>query len=196
MTRTPVQQRSKAKVERIIRAAQALLAGPDNSANLRSLAKKAEVSLGTVYQYFESMDAVRAAVGKRAGALLRAALQQHVPAPMAADPERYFTALIACIDHIQRSNPELGCMIRAGTRSPYVEELGNELRAITESHVRLSFKGRIREDELPARLQLEMAMRATTELLSRAPGRDSPARAAYLGRVARVTASLISIKSG
>jgi len=191
VARAPVQERSKARVERIVEAAKQLLATEEAAPTLRGLAAVAQVSLGTVYQYFENMYAVRAEVGRQASQLVRATLESEVPEQLADDPERFFATLIARIDGLQRAHPELGCMVRTRSGSGFAEELGSELRTIVEAHVRHSFSGRVADDDLPGSMRVDMALAVGIALLGRAPERRSSIRAAYLQRVTQVAAATL-----
>lgn len=66
--REPVQARSKEKVERILDAAEALIlgAGPDFTLQMRAIAKGADVSQGTLYDYFPTTRALVEALEVRA----------------------------------------------------------------------------------------------------------------------------------
>lgn len=191
MARAPVQERGKVKVERIVDAAQQMLADRDAPATLRSLAERAGVSLGTVYQYFESMDAVRDEVGRRATSIVRETLDRNVPANLAAAPDHFFAALIASLDAMQRAHPELGCMVRAAPRSAFVEELAVQLRSIVRAHVDKCFAERITTGTLAAVTKLDMALTSMIALLAQAPERDDPEREPYLARVAKTAVSLM-----
>lgn len=192
LARAPVQKRGKAMVERIIAAAQHMLADQKAPPTLRALAERAGVSLGTVYQYFDSMEAVRDEVGRRAAAIVRETLDQHVPPRLAADPERYFAALIASLDAVQHAHPELGCMVRAAPRSAFVEALALQLRGIVQAHVAQGFAGQpAPAGGLSPETRLAMALTSMIALLAQAPERDHADRALYLARVSRVAAGLI-----
>ena len=191
MARAPVQARGKVKMERIVAAAQHMLADLDAPATLRSLAERAGVSLGTVYQYFESMDAVRDEVGRRAASIVRATLGRHVPAGLAAQPDQFFAALIASLDAMQRAHPELGCMVRVVRRSAFVEELAQSLQDIVRTHVKTCFSGQATSVGLSQETKLDMALASMIALLAQAPDRESRERELYLSRVSETAASLM-----
>lgn len=64
--RTPVQQRSRARVERILRAAEHLVVAHGvESLSTRSVARRARVPVATLYQYFADRDAIIGALIER-----------------------------------------------------------------------------------------------------------------------------------
>jgi AcrR family transcriptional regulator len=76
MPRPPSQDRSRARVERVLLAAADLLAEADaaDKITVRALAVRSGVSIGTIYQFFEDIDAVRLAVVERTRARLCASI--------------------------------------------------------------------------------------------------------------------------
>jgi len=61
----PTQNRSRARVEQILKAAEELLLSDDiNDITTSSIAKKANIPVGSVYQYFKEKDSVLIALGQ------------------------------------------------------------------------------------------------------------------------------------
>lgn len=65
----PVQRRSAEKVDAILAAARVIMANPDAELTVREIERSVDFSVGTIYRYFESLDAIVDAV-----------LQQHADA--------------------------------------------------------------------------------------------------------------------
>src|SRR5262245_18749596 len=129
MPRTPIQDRSRARVERILDAAAALLADENaDKITARALADRSNVSVGTIYQFFEDMEAVRDAVAERTYAEFRSALATHLTAASAlASPGEFFSLLIDVIGDLQKRFPQIGCLVRGdggdGLRAAFATEL-------------------------------------------------------------------------
>lgn len=127
MARIPKQARSRAKVERVLDAAQTLL-GRAEPITARSLSAEAKVSPGTIYQFFDDMDDVLDAVFERASALVHSALEEHRLEQHATEPSVFFPAIIATIDELQRNHPVMGCVVRPGQQGSLNNELAQRLR--------------------------------------------------------------------
>ncbi len=191
MARLPTQDRSRARVERILAAATAILAEVETPATLRAVAARAAVSPGTVYQFFDNMEALRGAVGERARVLLAEALAAGAPAALAHDPAAFFAAMIDAVDTVQQSHPELGCMARPSLRSAFAEALARELRQLVLAYVAGALSGpSSAEADAPDRLG--MAATVLLSLLEQAPARDAPERRAYLQATAFLAATALA----
>lgn len=181
MARAPTQERSKARVERILAAASLMLAESEEAITARALAARSGVAPGTIYQFFADMKAVREAVGGRARALLIAALDSHVPASLARDPKAYLAKLIVAVNDLQEAHPEIGCMVREKPPGSFAERLGADLQAVTRARMGEAFRGEYPHFD-PVELEriLDIASTALLAVLSRLPARGAPDRATYI----------------
>src|SRR5262249_35795287 len=114
MAKIPSQNRSRARVERILSSAAALLADDKTEKiTVRGLAAHSGVSIGTIYQFFADVAAVRAAVSERTYAEFRSALETHLTEEVArTSPGAFFCKLMDVIGALQRQYPQIGCLVR------------------------------------------------------------------------------------
>ena len=181
MARAPTQDRSKARVERILAAASLMLAESEEAITARALAARSGVALGTIYQFFVDMKAVREAVGGRARALLIEALDAHVPATLARDPKAYLARLIVAVDKLQEAHPEIGCMVREKPPGSFPEQLGGDLQAVARARMGEAFRSEYPHlDRVELDRILDIASTALLAVLSRLPARGTPDRATYI----------------
>lgn len=192
MSRSPVQARSQARVERILSAAATMLAEVDGEVTVRALAARADVAPGTIYQFFPDMAAVGAAVNARARELLVETLATEVPFPLATEPQRFFEALIRTVDRLQRARPEFGCVVRPHLRSEYAQALARDLRDEVEAHVRKALLAvPLREGTLPLERRLDLACATLLAVLARAPRQNAADREAYLAFAAHLAGTAL-----
>lgn len=87
--RKPVQERSRRTVDAILEAAVQILE-QDGEAGFTTnhVARRAGVSIGTLYQYFDGKDAILLALSERANIDIRRGGEQAASAPHGADPYR------------------------------------------------------------------------------------------------------------
>ena len=141
MPRTPTQSRSRARVDRILKAAAGLLA--DESAEkitVRALAARSRVSVGTIYQFFKDIEAVRAAVAEQTYAEFKSALATHLTADAArASPGEFFCRLIDVVGELQKRYPQIGCLVRGDNSDALRTAFASELRELTAGHIRSTF---------------------------------------------------------
>jgi AcrR family transcriptional regulator len=190
--REPVQKRSREKVERIIAAAAAILASDEAPLTVRRLATTADVSPGTIYQFFPDIDAVAAAVRNAALERLSAKLEAEVPRELAAVPTVFFTRLIDAVEDLQRRHPETGCVARPGTTSAFTADLATRLRAQIHDHMLAAFAAVEASGEgLPLPARIDLAGSALLAVLARLPPVGAPDRAAHLAAAARVAAAAL-----
>lgn len=95
MRRRPTSDRAKLTVESILIAAEAqLVAAPFSDFNTNVVAERAGVSVGSLYQYFRSKEAIIAELRLRAARHLQAALQAAFAEIKAAPPEQIIRRLV------------------------------------------------------------------------------------------------------
>ena len=183
MARLPSQDRSRARVERILVAAAALLAGTDaKKITVRTLAARSGVSVGTIYQFFEDADGVRAAVAERTRGDLRSVLETTCTEELArASPGRFFSELIDVIGGVQRRHPLIGCLVHIDRADGFRGAFASELRDYVAGHIHAVFARAFPNMNASERARkLEVTLGALLGALDAIPPRDHPQRPAHL----------------
>ena len=183
LSRAPKQDRSRARVERILASAAALLAGDaPEKVTVRALAARSGVSVGTIYQFFNDVEAVRAAVAERTYADFRTALRTRLTEETArASPGDFFCKLIEVIGELQQRHPEVGCLVRADRGDAFRVAFADELRALIAAHIRSAFARAFpRMKRGDRELKLEVAQAVLLGALQAMPTGPRAARAAHL----------------
>jgi AcrR family transcriptional regulator len=186
MPRIPTQGRSRARVERILSAAAALLA--DDSAEkitVRMLATHSGVSVGTIYQFFRDIEAVRAAVTERTYAEFKSALAIHLTEEAArASPGGYFGTLIDVFGRLQKQYPQIGCLVRADNSDDLRAAFATELRELIAEHIRSTFaKAFPKMPKGERELKLQVTQSVMLGALQAMPGGSNTARLAHLAQI-------------
>jgi len=183
MARLPSQDRSRARVERILAAAVELLAQTDvEKITVRTLAARSGVSVGTIYQFFEDVDGVRAAVAERARADLQSVLEAQCTEEVArASPGRFFSKLIDVIGGVQRRHPLIGCLVHIDRSDGFRGAFASGLRENVAAHIHRVF-GRAfpKMDARERTRKLEIALGALLGALDAIPARDDPQRPEHI----------------
>jgi AcrR family transcriptional regulator len=184
MPRPPSQDRSRARVERVLLAAADLLAEADaaDKITVRALAVRSGVSIGTIYQFFEDIDAVRLAVVERTRGDLETVLETELTEAAArASPGGFFCQLIDVILDLQRRHPHIGCLVEADRSDGFRGAFALELRNYVADHVRKVFACAFPEMDAHNRAsKLEVALAALLGALKATPPRDDSERSAHL----------------
>jgi AcrR family transcriptional regulator len=122
--RKPVQDRSSATVDALLEAtAQILLSHGYERASTNEIARRAGVSVGSLYQYFDNKDALVAELARRHFGRIESVVHEHLvpvsggPPDMRAMIARVLRALVA----VHRHNPRLSQVLDAEV--PRVGEL-------------------------------------------------------------------------
>jgi len=183
MPRTPSQDRSRARVERILRAAAELLAETEaEKITARTLATRSGVSVGTIYQFFADVDAVRQGVAERTRDELQKVLDTEFTAELArASPGAFFTHLIDVIGDLQRRHPHIGCMVKPDHADGFRGAFASELRDYVAAHIHDAFSRAfvgLSKRALASRLKVIIA--ALLGALGATPPRQDPSRAEHL----------------
>jgi AcrR family transcriptional regulator len=192
MSRPPSQNRSRARVERILTSAAALLAETgEEKITVRALAAHSGVSLATIYQFFDDMEAVRAAVAERTFADLRSVLEDRLTEEVArTSPGDFFCTLIDLIDQLQRRHPQIGCLVRADPASGFRGAFAMELRKFVTAHIRSTFARAFPQmDKEDLDRRLEVVQSALLGALQALPSRVDARRSEHL----RQTKILVSL---
>jgi len=191
MARLPSQDRSRARVERILVAAAALLAETDaEKITVRSLAARSGVSVGTIYQFFEDVDGVRTAVAERTRSDLRSVLEAECTAEVAhASPGRFFSELIDVIGGVQRRHPLIGCLVHIDRSDGFRGAFASELREYVAGHIHDVFARAFPKMDTRERARkLEVALGALLGALDAIPPRDDPRRPAHVQQTKELVA--------
>jgi AcrR family transcriptional regulator len=186
MIRTPAQDRSRARVQRILDAAANMLCEQgQEDITARALAARAKVSLGTIYQFFEDMDAVRHALHAQVKQGLDACLHSDLEADAArADPGGYFGILIDAIERLQSQYPVMGCLVRDAGTDAFQKAFAAELKEYIAAHTGKAFAEAfpaIESQEI--RRILLVTFSAVTGALQVTPPRGDPSRGPHLEAV-------------
>ena len=103
--RQPVQARSRERVERILDAAAQLLAEDGYDAvKTNAIAKRADVSIGSVYQFFPNRFAIFNALAERYRSKINLSLEQHLSADSTASWEQAIDDTIDSLAELWRSD--------------------------------------------------------------------------------------------
>lgn len=145
--KNPRQSRSAETVRTILEGAARILEerGLDGYTT-NAIAERAGVSVGSVYQYFPSKEALTAALAARESALLTEAARA---APEAATPEEGLARIVrACVAH-QMARPRLALLLdREESRLQLAGTLGDVGEDLTDAL--LTLLGRLGADERPS----------------------------------------------
>lgn len=192
MARLPSQDRSRARVERILIAAAELLAEADaEKITVRTLAARSGVSVGTIYQFFEDVDGVRSAVAERTRGDLRSVLEAACTEEVArASPGRFFSQLIDVIGGVQRRHPLIGCLVHIDRADGFRGAFASELRDYVAGHIHDIFARAFPEmDARERRRKLGVVLGALLGALDAIPPRDDPRRQTHI----RETKDLVAL---
>jgi AcrR family transcriptional regulator len=183
MARLPSQDRSRARVERILVAAAELLSETDvEKITVRTLAARSGVSVGTIYQFFEDVDGVRAAVADRTRRDLRSVLAAACTEAIArASPGRFFSELIDVIGGVQRRHPLIGCLVHIDRSDSFRGAFASELREYVADHIHDIFARAFpKMDGRDRTRKLKVALGALLGALEAIPPRGDPQRLAHV----------------
>jgi len=192
MARLPSQDRSRARVERILVAAAELLAETDaEKITVRTLAARSGVSVGTIYQFFEDVDAVRSAVAERTRGDLRSVLEAQCTEEVArASPGRFFSELIDVIGGVQRRHPLIGCLVHIDRSDGFRGAFASELRDYVAGHIHSVFARAFPKMDARERTRkLQVTLGALLGALDAIPAPNDPQRPAHM----RETRDLVAL---
>src|SRR3954449_11009764 len=137
LRKIPLQARSRARVAGILRAAGTLLGevGYDGlSTNL--IAERAQVPVGSIYQFFQGKDDIVAALIKQFQDRIRRLVSEQLDAGAAARDRRAFIArLVDCIAEIQAAAQGFVCVFAGSQSHSRFDELARDLRRTLTSHL-------------------------------------------------------------
>jgi AcrR family transcriptional regulator len=104
----PTQSRAKATVDNILKAAALVLVAEGFEKTTTNLvAKRAGISIGSLYQYFPSKEALVAALIERHAAEMRRALSEAIATSTATSPEEATAAAVRALVQAHRVHPKL-----------------------------------------------------------------------------------------
>lgn len=121
--RKPVQDRSSATVDALLEAtAQVLLSHGDERASTNEIARRAGVSIGSLYQYFDNKEALVAELARRHFGRIEAVVVEHLVVPGATpDPRAMIGRALRALVAVHRLTPRLSQVLEAEV--PRVGEL-------------------------------------------------------------------------
>lgn len=134
----PKQQRSQRRVDQILHSAEAVFAevGYDH-ATTNAVAVRAGISIGSLYQFFESKEAILEAMGQRYLQITQDAMVRMIDQPDVTDTRDLLKSLLETMVKLQEQRPYfLQCL---GSRNAYeaLTRSVNQVDATVTAHVRL-----------------------------------------------------------
>ena len=127
--KTPVQKRSRERVDRILLSTARLLASRDpKEVSIRAIATEAEVSPGTIYQFFRDKEAIFEALSERFSTAILERCEEDLTVELVRnDLGRFVAQLMITIDEVQQEHEGFVCVLR-GTEQPSLEALTTRVR--------------------------------------------------------------------
>lgn len=184
--RAPVQGRSKASYERMLAAAEALLAsrGSDDF-TLQDVSKKGKVSIGSIYNRFESKDALLHAVQLRVLERHEQAMRVRIDQARAgaSNLETLVVALVDAVSETLRDDADLmRPLMQRATNDPLVAATGKTYYASTSNAVKGALLVHAADMRQPDPLRaVDTAYRVLYAAIARYLGFGSSATAAWEG---------------
>jgi AcrR family transcriptional regulator len=136
LRKLPTQARSRERVDSILKAASALLGEVgyvDLSTNL--IAERAQIPVGSIYQFFESKDDIVAALVEEFRARIAALAQGLDAAGAQRDPRGFVARLVDGIAAIQADTSAFVCVFSANQAHGRFDDLARELRRTLSAHL-------------------------------------------------------------
>lgn len=124
----PVQRRSTEKVDAILAAAREIMADPDAELTVRGIEDRVTFSVGTIYRYFESLDAIVDAVLQQHADAAEDKLDKLLNTLEPSSLEELFSKLAEALIAFYRDNPHFTQVQLAGeyrVRYAEIEEVSN-----------------------------------------------------------------------
>lgn len=150
--RTPTQERARVTHDAILEATARILEAEAESPSTNRIAKKAGVSIGTLYQYFDSREAILVALCRRHADEITGLLAAHAAPIMGASPREAVPAFIDAITAAHEVAPKLHLAL---TREILVQggdllmELHNPARSMAQAWLE-HHRAEVRPKDLPA----------------------------------------------
>jgi AcrR family transcriptional regulator len=164
---TPKQTRGQRKVEHILRSAEALFAevGFDNTTT-NAIAARANVSIGSLYQFFASKEAILEAMADRYLRQTRVALDEALNPPQNVALDELLTRLLERLIVLQEQRPYflqcLGQSQPSPVLTPAVEELSE---SVADQVTRLLARGTSEDNRDVLSLRSRICVRTISALL-------------------------------
>jgi AcrR family transcriptional regulator len=125
--KAPTQDRSRQRVERILNAAIAIFAEVGfDAATTEAIAERAEVSIGSLYQYFPNKEALFEAIGAEYHARERAVFEKQLFAAAMSNAswDKTIDLAVDAFDYLKRTEPAFRAVWLNSIHSPRVLEAG------------------------------------------------------------------------
>ncbi len=163
----PKQTRGQRKVEHILRSAEALFAevGFEN-ATTNAVAVRADVSIGSLYQFFSSKDAILAAIAERYLEQTRVALDKVLDSPEEFQLGPLLMGLLETLIKLQERRPFfLQCLGRSRPSPVLTGPVMRLSEAVTDRVVSLLERGTMERDPKLLRLRARICVETMGALL-------------------------------
>ena len=135
--RQPVQERSRRTVQRILRAAEAIIAADGvDAATTRTIAQRARVAAPSLYRFFDDRDAILDALLEQMLTELEAAVQEAEPAFAGESIEAFVRLELELHVAYYEAHPSLTRLWFGGRVSPAVVELVRERNHLVAQRAR------------------------------------------------------------
>lgn len=174
----PRQVRGQRKVEHIVRSAEALFAEIGfEQATTNAIAARAGISIGSLYQFFASKEAILSAMADRYLVQMRRAIDEGMAQSDAVQLEQFLTKMLTMVVKLQEQRPYfLQCLGRSGGPSPVLCPAVNDLNDYVTERM-LEILQRVCESDSPKLLRLRArvcieTIGALLPLAVRSRGRD------------------------
>jgi AcrR family transcriptional regulator len=182
LRKLPTQARSRERVADILKATASLLGevGYDGlSTNL--VAERANVPVGSIYQFFETKDDIVAALVEQfQGSILRLASEQLDAAGAASDRRAFIARLVDGIARIQAETSAFICVFSGSPAHPRFDGLARELRRTLIDHLDRVFAEAFPKLAKDDRRRMLAAWSDITGALAANLDRSRPAERAWL----------------
>ena len=142
----PVQARSREKVDRIFDASTRLLASESaDKISIRAIAREADVSLGTIYQFFADKQAIFNALGDSFEAAIIERCEKELTAELArSDIGDFVSRLISAVLEVQENHAGFVCIVRGSEHEHFADvvlRVRLRIRDLLNRHFKAAYPG-------------------------------------------------------
>jgi AcrR family transcriptional regulator len=182
---TPKQQRGQRKVEHILHSAEALFAEVGfESTTTNAIAARAGVSIGSLYQFFSSKEAILGAMANRYLSQTRVVLNRALDLPEGMDINELVMGLLETLVKLQDQRPYfLQCLGQSRLSPAVIESVSALYDELTDRVLELLRRGTNEHDDRLLRLRARICVEAMSGLLPLAVRSRGRERARVLGEV-------------
>ncbi len=189
MARKPVQERSRARAERVLAETRSLLASKSfEDLTVRDIAEAADVPVGSIYQFFDGKTGIYDALSEKfAGEVADFSNTHMTPEALARDPEAFIGNMVDGLENLQDQNEGFICIARtpsgAGVAGFLADNLRRDLTARLDLVVKQAMPGLT-----PARRGIFIAVLGSTmtDAFAKVPPKTSRTRKPYIAEIKRM----------